>query len=471
MLNAMIIRRIRFATGERYPRRLTAMKHDKRMMKLGLFLFYTGHHIAAWRHEDGEPDGAINVDRVIKIARLAEEAKFDMVFLEDGVAIRELDLAIASRTPRATYFEPLTLLSALAVSTSKIGLVATVSTTYNEPYTTARKFASLDLISGGRAGWNLVTSSTDAEARNFDRADQDLHGDRYERANEFIDVVDGLWASWANDALVLDRENARFFAEDGVRLLNHSGKYYKVRGPLNVSRSPQGRPIRVQAGSSEDGKRLAARTADVVFTAQQTSDEARAFYADLKGRLAAHGREPDDVKIMPGIMPIVGDSEALARERFEELQSLVPIEIAVSVLAKSLGFPDIVNYPVDGPLPDNIPETNGNKSRQQLMISQARRGNLSIREMALRASASRGHSQIFGTAKEIVDQLEERFSTRGCDGFNVLLPMLPRDLHQFNETIVPELQRRGLFRTEYEGSTLRQNLGLRPDENWSVRST
>lgn len=444
------------------------MKQDKRMMKLGLFLFYTGHHVAAWRHKDGAPDGAISLARNIEIAREAERGKFDLVFLEDGVAVRELDLAIASRTPRATYFEPLTLLSALATATSNIGLVATCSTTYNEPYTVARQFASLDLISGGRAGWNLVTSSTDAEALNFDRTGQDRHGDRYERANEFIDIVNGLWATWANDAVIMDRANARFFEEKGVRLLNHKGKYYSVRGPLNVSRSLQGRPIRVQAGSSEDGKNLAARTADVVFTAQQTSDEARAFYADLKGRLAAHGREPDDLKIMPGIMPVVGDSEALAREQFEELQSLVPIEIGVSVLAKSLGFPEIVNYPVDGPLPDNIPETNGNKSRQQLLITQAKRDNLTIRQLALKASASRGHGQVFGTAKQIVDQLEERFVTKGCDGFNVLMPMLPRDLYNFNETVIPELQRRGLFRSEYEGSTLRENLGLRPDANWSV---
>lgn len=443
------------------------MSRGVRQMKLGLFLFYSGHHVAAWRHPDGVADGPVNLASNIEIAREAERGKFDMIFLEDGVAVRELDLAVASRTPRATYFEPLTLLSAIAGATSRIGLVATASSTYNEPYSVARMFASLDLISGGRAGWNLVTSSTDAEAFNYGRSDQDRHGDRYERANEFIDVVTGLWDGWADDALVFDREDARFFAEEGVRVLDHKGKYYSVRGPLNVSRSPQGRPIRVQAGSSEDGKNLAARSADVVFTAQQTHEEARTFYADLKGRLARYGRKPDDVKIMPGMMPIVGDSEALARERFEELQDLVPVQIAVSVLAKSLGFPDIVKYPVDGPVPDDIPVTNGNKSRQQLLIAQARRDNLTIRQMAMKASASRGHWQVFGTARQIADQLEERFVSGGCDGYNVLLPMLPRDLYSFNSTVVPELQRRGLFRTEYEGPTLRENLGLEPT-GWSI---
>lgn len=447
------------------------MSQDKRMMKLGLFLFYTGHHVAAWRHKDGVPDGGINLAHNIEIAREAERAKFDMVFLEDGVAVREIDLDIASRTPRATYFEPITLLTALAMSTSRLGLVATSSTTYNEPYTTARMFASLDMISGGRAGWNLVTSSTDAEALNFGRTGEDLHGDRYERANEFIDVVTGLWDSWADDALIFDRENARLFSEKGIRLLNHEGAFFRVRGPLNISRSPQGRPIRVQAGSSDVGRTLAARTADVVFTAQQTHEEARSFYRDLKDRLTGFGRHPDDVKIMPGVMPIVGDSEALAREQFEELQSLVPTEIGLSVLAKSLGFSGIVNYPLDGPLPDDIPVTNGNKSRQQLLIAQARRDNLSIREMALKASASRGHWQVFGTAQQVADQLEERFVTEGCDGFNVMLPMYPRDLRRFNATVVPELQRRGLFRTEYEGTTLRENLGLSPCRGWSINDS
>lgn len=444
------------------------MSKNKGMMKLGLFIFYTGHHVAAWRHEEGIADGGINLSHNVQIAREAERAKFDLVFFEDGVAVREMDLGIASRTPRATYFEPITLLSALATATSNLGLVATSSSTYNEPYTTARMFASLDMISGGRAGWNLVTSSTDAEALNFGRNDQDLHGDRYERANEFIDVVTGLWSTWADDALLFDRANGRLFAEEGIRLLDHRGKYYNVRGPLNISRSPQGRPIRFQAGSSEEGKNLAARTADVVFTAQQTHEEARAFYADLKARLPNFGRSHKDLKIMPGVMPIIGESEELAREQFEELQSLVPIEIGVSVLAKSLGFSKIADYPLDGPLPDNIPETNGNKSRQQLLIAQARRDGLTIRQMALKASASRGHWQIFGTAKDIADQLEERFVTDGCDGYNIMLPMYPRDLYKFNAAVVPELQRRGLFRTEYEGTTLRQNLGLGSDQGWMV---
>lgn len=442
------------------------MTTQRRQMRIGLFLFHTGHHVAAWRHPEGVPDSGFVFSHALEIAKAAEEAKLDLVFLEDGVAVRELDLSIASRTPRAAYFEPVTLLSALAVTTRNIGLVATASSTYHEPYNIARLFGSLDHLSGGRAGWNLVTSATDAEAMNFNRKGQDAHGDRYGRANEFIDVVKGLWEGWRPDAFLLDKASGRFFDEDGVRLLNFSGKHFSVRGPLNLPRSPQGRPIIVQAGSSEDGRELAARTAEVVFTAQQTHEEARAYYSDVKARLAKYGREHDHMKILPGVMPIIGESEAEARERFEELQSMTPIEIGISVLAKSLGFKDIVNHPLDGPLPDNIPLTEGGQSRQRLMIEQARRDNLTIREMAIRASASRGHWQVFGTAQNIADQLEERFSTGGCDGYNVLLPVFPRDVRLFCDRVVPELRRRGLFRSEYESNTLRGNLGLTPANDW-----
>jgi FMN-dependent oxidoreductase (nitrilotriacetate monooxygenase family) len=352
-------------------------------------------------------------------------------------------------------------LSALAAVTSRIGLVATTSTSFNEPYNVARRFASLDHLSGGRAGWNLVTSATDLEAANFGNDKIALHADRYARAEEFVDVVLGLWNSWDDDAILIDRESGQFSRPNGFRPLNHRGTYFEVRGPLNISRTPQGQPVLVQAGSSGPGKDLAARTAEIVFTANQTLAEAVEFYGDLKERMGRFGREPGDLKIMPGLFPVVGRTDAEARAKFEELQSLVDPVVGLALLERMIGGFDLSGYDIDGPLPE-LPEANGAKSRQQLMFDLARREGLTLRQLYLRIAGARGHSQIIGTPAQIADEMEERFRANGADGFNIMPATLPGGLDDFIELVLPELRRRGLFRDDYEATTLRGHLGSRP---------
>ncbi|CUI90540.1 LLM class flavin-dependent oxidoreductase [Achromobacter xylosoxidans] len=435
------------------------MTRSPRQIKLGAFLMQTGHHIAAWRHPDAQADAPINFRHYAELARRAEAAKFDAIFLADSVGVRNTDLASLSRTARSDHFEPLTLLSALAAVTEKIGLIATVSTTYNEPYHVARKFASLDHISGGRSGWNLVTSSGQGEAQNFNLDEHVEHARRYARAAEFHDVVLGLWDSWEDDAFLRDKHSGQYFDPAKLHPLRHRGEHFSVRGPLNVSRSPQGRPVVVQAGASPAGRDLAARTAEVIFVAHQTFDEARAFYRDIKGRAVEYGRDPDDIKIMPGIFPVIGRSQAEAEDKFARLQDLIHPVVGVQLLSNMIGGFDLSGYPVDGPLPD-IPETNGGKSRQQLLIDLARRDNLTIRQLYLRIAGARGHQQVVGTPQSVADQLQQWFEEDGADGFNIMSPWLPGGLDDFIELALPELRRRGLFRTEYSGATLRQHLGL-----------
>lgn len=435
------------------------MTRSPRQIKLGAFLMQTGHHIAAWRHPDAQADAPVNFRHYAELARRAEAAKFDAIFLADSVGVRNTDLASLSRTARSDHFEPLTLLSALAAVTEKIGLIATVSTTYNEPYHVARKFASLDHISGGRSGWNLVTSSGQGEAQNFNLDEHVEHARRYARAAEFHDVVLGLWDSWEDDAFLRDKHSGQYFDPAKLHPLRHRGEHFSVRGPLNVSRSPQGRPVVVQAGASPAGRDLAARTAEVIFVAHQTFDEAQAFYRDIKGRAVEYGRDPDDIKIMPGIFPVIGRTQAEAEEKFARLQDLIHPVVGVQLLSNMIGGFDLSGYPVDGPLPD-IPETNGGKSRQQLLIDLARRGNLTIRQLYLRIAGARGHQQVVGTPQSVADQLQQWFEEDGADGFNIMSPWLPGGLDDFIELALPELRRRGLFRSEYEGATLRQHLGL-----------
>lgn len=430
-------------------------------LRLGAFMYPAGHHVAAWRHPDTAADATTNLTQRIAFAQAAERAKFDLIFLADGVAAHTDDLKSLSRTDEwAVGFEPLTLLSALAVVTERIGLVATASTTFNEPFNLARKFASLDQISAGRAGWNLVTSSNPLELENFGNISQFAHQDRYARAEEFADVVLGLWNSWEDDAFLRDKDSGLFFDREKLHILGHRGRHFRVRGPLTVSRSPQGHPVVVQAGSSEAGKELAARTAEVVFTAQRTLPEAQSFYADLKGRLEKYGRHPDDLKIMPGVFPVVGRSEAEAREKFEQIQSLIHPDVGLELLSNLSGGIDLSAYPLDGPLPD-LSETERGKSRQQLIIDLARRDNLTIRQLYETIAGARGHWQLVGTAETIANELEERFNKGGADGFNIMPPTVPGGLDDFIELVIPELRRRGLFRTEYEGRTLRENLGLK----------
>ncbi|AZO26432.1 MULTISPECIES: LLM class flavin-dependent oxidoreductase [Mesorhizobium] len=410
-----------------------------RQMKLGLFLWATGHHIAAWRHPDAHVTAGIDIDHYIKLARTAEAAKFDMVFCEDAAGLREANINIASQTSRSIGFEPISLLSALAAQTERIGLVSTASTSYNEPYGLARMFASLDNLSGGRAGWNLVTSANPIEAANFGSTGLRPHADRYERAREFAAVVTGLWRRKA---------------------AGHDGQSFSVRDPLDIPPSPQGAPVMVQAGASDDGKDLAARTADVVFSAAQTFEDAKAFYDDLKGRLAAYGRQPDDVKIMPGVAPIVAATKAEAQAKYDALQELIPDDVGVALLSSYLSISDLWHYPIDGPLPE-LPESQGMKSRQALVIEQARRDGLSIRELARYFAGARGHWRVVGTAEQIADELQARFEGGAADGFNVMPSWFPGELDAFGTMVVPELQRRGLFRKDYEGRTLREHLGLR----------
>ncbi len=430
-------------------------------LRFGLFLYPAGHHIAAWRHPDAAANAGIDFDYYRTIALTAEAAKFDLLFLADGAGTRGDNLEILSRTAHSyvAQFEPITLLSALAAVTSRIGLIATASSSFNEPFHIARKFASLDHLSKGRAGYNLVTSASDFEARNFNLDHHYAHADRYERAEEFATVVNGLWDSWEHDAFLYDKENARFFDPAKRHVLNHNGKYFTVQGPLNVPRSPQGYPLTVQAGSSEAGKELAAKSADVVFTAQQTVEEAAAFYKDVKERAVRHGRHPDEIKIMPGIFPIVGRTRQEARDKFDALQNLIHPSVGLNLLSSGWSGPDLSRFDLDGPVPP-LPETEGSKSRQALLFDLAHRENLTIRQLYMRIAGARGHLQVVGTVDDVADALQERFETYGADGFNVMPPIFPSGLEDFAGLVLPELRRRGLARSDYDGPTLRQNLGL-----------
>ncbi|MBY3206020.1 LLM class flavin-dependent oxidoreductase [Rhizobium laguerreae] len=444
------------------------MGRRKDKIKLGAFLLFTGHHVAAWRH----PQASVGTDfeDYFELAKLAEAAKFDAIFFADGVAARLKDVEAASRKAHSGVypFEPITLLSALSSVTRNIGLIATASTSFSDPYNLARQFGSLDRLSGGRAGWNLVTSSDPEAAYNFGHEAQILHADRYHRAEEFADVVLGLWDSWDDDAFIRDRESGRYFDPERLHRLDHKGRHFKVRGPLNIPRSPQGRPVLVQAGASGPGKELAARTAEAIFAAHITLDEAKSFYADVKGKLGTYGRSADDLKILPGIFPVVGRSETEAQEKFEALQELIQPQVGLNLLSQLSGV-DLSPYPLDGPIPSDLPVTNAGKSRQELVLDLARRENLTIRQLYLRIAGARGHWQVVGTPSQIADVMEERFENYGADGFNIMAPIMPGGLADFIELVVPELRRRGLFRTEYEGTTLRENLGVkRPVNRFAV---
>ncbi|MFF3688077.1 LLM class flavin-dependent oxidoreductase [Streptomyces sp. NPDC002187] len=427
-----------------------------RQFHLNAFLMNAGHHDAAWRHPRTRPERITDLSYFQELARTAERGKLDSLFLADGVALWG-----NARYNAVGGFEPLTLLSALAVATEHIGLIATVSTTFNEPFHVARKFASLDHLSGGRAGWNIVTSGNVAEARNFGREEHLEHSLRYERAAEFLDVTRALWDSWRDDAAVIDRERGVYAEEGAVRAIDHRGDHFRVDGPLNVPRSPQGHPLLVQAGSSEDGKEFAARHAEAVFTAQQTLADGQTFYKDLKSRLAKYGRTADQLKILPGICPVIGGTEAEARALEDELTGLQVPAYGLQQLSGMLGT-DLTGLPLDGPLPE-LPEErdiNGNKSRFTLVAELARRESLTIRELIARLGGGRGHRVFAGTPEQIADQLEEWFTQGAADGFNIMPPYLPGGLDDFVDHVVPLLQRRGLFRTEYAGRTLRDRYGL-----------
>jgi FMN-dependent oxidoreductase (nitrilotriacetate monooxygenase family) len=428
-----------------------------KQMHFGLFLHGTGSHIAGWR-----PPGAMDSNQKFaflrEIAAQAERAKFDLLFVGDS-----LNADVNAHPSYVARLEPLTMLSALAVTTtSRIGLAATASTTYSDPYSIARVFASLDHISNGRAGWNAVTTSDSAAGANFGVEHPD-HGSRYEIATEFVEVVKGLWDCWADDAIVADRRTGVFIDPQKVRPLNHKGKFFSVRGPMNISRSPQGHPVVIQAGGSAPGKRLAAKTADLVFSVVQEFDEARKDYEAMKGLIVECGRSPDDVTIMPGVMPVVGRTEQEAREKLNYLQSFVDNANAMQMLSHRLGV-DLSNFDLDGPVPD-VPLTDGGQSFARVMLAKAKRESMTLRELYNLTAASRGHWVLCGSAETVADTLEHWFKGGAADGFNVMPSHFPEGFEDFIELVLPILQERHLFRADYAGSTLREHLGLLRPKN------
>ena len=435
-------------------------KTHKTQMKLGLSMRYLGYHDAAWRHPEVPPGGATDFKYFLNSARIAEAAKFDMVFFADGIGIRADDNPPGSlaRTNRNVELEPLTLLSALAAMTSHIGLVSTASTTYNEPFHVARKFASLDNISGGRAGWNIVTSWSEQEAWNFSRDSHLDYDTRYDRAKEFVDVVTGLWDSWEADAFVHDKASGQFYDPTKLHVLNHRGKHFSVRGPLNAPPTPQGRPILVQAGAAEQGQEIAAANADVVYAAQVDLAGAKAYYAGLKARMAKHGRAPELLKVMPAVTTIVGRTRAEAQAKFDQLQELIDPMVGLASLFSSFG--DLSGYPLDGPVPE--PVNAKVRSIAYNLWNLAQRENLSIRQFYQKKSAGSGGLLLKGTAGDVADVMEQWIDEGAADGFNLTPTHLPHGINDFVELVIPELRRRGRFRTEYESTTLRGNLGL-PD--------
>lgn len=442
------------------------MTHPRKL-HLNAFLMEAGHHEAAWRLPQSDPGADFDLGHWTRLARIAEDAKFDSLFLADGPVLQGTG---EFRTPG--QLEPLTLLTALAAATERIGLIATVSTTYNSPYNLARRLASVDHVSGGRAGWNIVTSATSEEAANFGLDERPLHADRYERADEFLDVVTKLWDSWGDDAYLGDKESGRWADPSRIRQVEHRGKHFKVAGGLNVPRPPQGYPLLVQAGASEAGRAFAARYAEAIFTASQTLEHAQEFYGDLKKRAAAAGRNAEEVIVLPGIVPIIGSTEAEARALAQELDDLRVPEYGLGGLSKVLEV-EPHELPLDEPLPQHVidrPRREGFVSRSELIIDFALRDRLTVRQILSRLGGGRGHNVVVGTPEQITDTLLTWFHEGAADGFNVMGAALPSGLEAFIEHVLPGLRERGLFREEYETRTLREHYGLARPENRFERS-
>ncbi|MGI9475957.1 MAG: LLM class flavin-dependent oxidoreductase [Hyphomicrobiaceae bacterium] len=431
---------------------------DTRRMHLGAFMRPVSIHTAWWRYPGSTPDANFNLQHIVSFAQTLERGCFDAFFMADHLAVLNMPIEALKRSATVTSFDPLTLLPALAMVTKHLGLIATASTTFEAPYLIARRFASLDHISGGRAGFNLVTTSNPDAALNFGMTEHMAHADRYRRAREFVDVVNGLWDSWADDAFTMDADSGDFFDPAKLRTLDHKGEFFDVRGPLNIARPVQGRPVLVQAGASDDGRQLAAETADMIFASTGTKDAAQAFCSDIRERMARYGRDPERMKILPAALVIVADSVDEARERRARLDSLVNSDSAIAALSIALGH-DASKLDPDAPLPDDLPETNQSKSGRQRAIDLGKRENLTVRQLAQRLGGYSGHT-LAGTAETIADEMEDWFTSRACDGFTVMFPYLPAGLNDFVDKVVPELQRRELLRTSYEGTTLRDRLGL-----------
>jgi len=437
-------------------------------IKLNAFMRPASIHTGGWRYPGAWPDMNFNFAHLKRAIQTLEAAKFDAFFMADHMAVLNMPMDALKRSHTSTSFEPFTLLSALSQATEHIGLVATGSTTFDVPYHIARRFASLDHISNGRAGWNIVTTSNPDAALNFGLEEHMEHGERYRRAREFYDVVTGLWDSWADDAFIRDVDSGVFFDPEKMHTLNHKGEFLSVKGPLNIARPVQGWPLIVQAGASESGKQLAAETAEAVFTAQSNIEAGKAFYADVKGRMQKLGRNPDHLKIQPACFVVVGDTVEEAKAKRAKLDSLVDYANSIASLSIALGT-DASKFDPDGPLPD-IPDSNASKSGRERAIAAAKRENLTVRQLAQRMGGYSGLAMI-GTAKTIADEMEQWIGSKASDGFTIMFPYLPGGLDDFCRLVIPELQRRGLFRREYEGKTLRENLGLpRPENRFFNRS-
>ena len=431
----------------------------KRQLHLNLFIHSRGHHEASWRHPASSPLALSDIRYYQDLAQRAEAALFDSIFLADQLALGE-DVAQAART----WLEPITVLAAVAVVTKRIGLIATASTTYTEPFNLARQFASLDHISNGRVAWNIVTSWLATAARNFGGAAQVSHADRYARAEEFMKVVKALWDSWAEDAVIDDRAGGRYARADRIRPINHRGDFYQVAGPLNMPRCPQGRPVLVQAGSSDTGRRFAARHADAVFTAHMAKTTAQEFYADLKALAAAEERSPDQVLILPGLSPMIGSTEAEAQRMAREVNDLTDSEVGRKRLSGRFGGHDFSHLPLDRPLsPEDFPDPDSveaARSRTEVILNLVRRDRPTLRQLLGYLAGARGHLTTAGTPEQIADLIEDWFTDGAADGFNIMPPLLPPQLEVFGTEVIPLLQKRGLFRRAYTGETLREHYEL-----------
>ncbi len=440
---------------------MTERRTDK--MRLGAFFHPTGNHVASWLHPDSQIDAGTNFRHYVRLAQTAEAAKFDLMFLADSAAVRGGDLNALRRWPQyMAFFDPFTLMAGIAGLTDHIGLVATATTSYNEPYTLARRLASLDIMSNGRAGWNVVTSSNTLEALNYGLTEHPDAEYRYERAQEFSDIVKGLLDSYDDDAMVRNRESAIYFDPKKLHTLNHKGKFFSVRGPLNTIRPPQGYPVLAQAGISETAREMAARQAEIVFTPLHTIPMGQAFYQDLKGRAAKYGRQPDDIKLMPGLNAIVGQTTAEAEEKHQYLQSLIHPDVGRALLSNAMGDVDLSSIGEDEPLSPEVKAAAlaSGRSDAKQVVAQMERDKLTLKQMYQLYAGARGQRTVKGTAIQIADEMESWFHARAVDGFLVQPAILPTGLDEFCQHVIPELQNRGLFRTAYEGRTLRENLGL-----------
>lgn len=438
------------------------MAGRKRQLSLSVFVQLYGTHGRAWRQPEIAAGGPPSLAEWAKIVQQLERGKFDFAFFADFVGNGGANIG-DGRHPRGGGFEPLTLTAALSTLTTHIGLVSTVNTNFNDPYNLARRFASLDHLSGGRAGWNIVSSLQEGAAKSFGVNDPLDHDGRYERASEFVEVANQLWDSWDDDAFDHpDKRAGVYYDPASAHPVDHRGKHFQVDALLDIARPIQGRPVFFQAGNSETGREFAARHAEVIYAAAQTIEEGKAFYADVKSRLAKYGREPDDLKVTPGLFFHIGETRAEAQERYESFSEAVDVRGRRSIMGLDVG-----DHPLDGPLPENLPLPTNGRGRFEQMVALARRENLSIRELIVRFGAVQGHRIMIGTAKDIADEIEAWFLGEAADGFNMKPSLHPSSLQSFIEGVVPELQRRGIFRTEYEGTTLRDHLGLRrpPNQN------